>query len=84
MNTLTIVTGDELDRHQANVEAFLADSRNQPVLKDFADALFEEDITDDELIDIVMLELGMERSAVINRLAQIDFVTARSAPSEPA
>jgi hypothetical protein len=84
MNTLTIVTGDELDRHQANVEAFLADSRNQPVFKDFADALFDEDITDDELIDIVMLELGMDRAAVIERLEQIDFVTARSALSEPA
>jgi hypothetical protein len=80
MNTLVIVTDDtERARHQANVDAFLADERNGSVFKAFADALSDEDITDDELIDIVMLELGMDRAAVVDRMERIDFAAAHAA-----
>jgi hypothetical protein len=79
MNDITIITDDtERARHQANVDRFLADKRNMPVFRAFCDSIFDEDITDDEIIDVLVLELGTDRINVIDRLAKIDFAAARA------
>lgn len=77
----TVDTADDINRthHQVNVKAFLADARNVPIVAAFSDADFDEDITDTEIIEIVMSEVGMTRADVIDRLAKIDFKAARAA-----
>lgn len=78
MTNLTIITdAADIARHQANVDAFLADRRNHSVFQAFADAIFDDGLTDDEIVDILMLELGLSRADTINRLATIDFAALR-------
>jgi hypothetical protein len=79
MTPLTIITDPtDIARHQANVDAFLADRRNQPVFQAFADADFDEGLTDDEIIALVAEVFSLSRAEAIERIAAIDFAAARA------
>jgi hypothetical protein len=85
MDNIHIITDDaDRKRHQANADRFYADHRNALPYKAFCDAIADEDVTDDEIIDLLVLEFGTDRINVINRLAEIDFVAAREACGVPA
>lgn len=79
-DSINIITDPaDIARHQANVEAFLADRRNQPVFLACVEADFSEDITAEEAIDAVMLELGLTRIEAAKQLAKLDFAAALKA-----
>lgn len=85
MNDITIITDDtDRARHQANVDAFYADHRNQSIFRAFCDSTFDEDISDDEIIDALLPEMGTDRLGVIDRLEKIDFAAARAGVADAA
>jgi hypothetical protein len=78
MTHITIITdAADIARHQANVDAFLADRRNQSVFQAFADADLDEDLTDIEIVDLVAEVCGLRRADAIERLAKIDIAALR-------